>query len=305
MAKMRHVKSDRRVGGWLSDVYEDDYIVEKDDGSCYKRFTTYKEAELYQAYLQQQENQEKLVFEQKRTADETAALRKATEEKNRIERERAFRPPFPPPPRQVIDPEYQEWLQFKKATDPEYLKWKIEKEAAARRQEEARRRAAQEAEQKRIAEELARKKKEAELRRIKEEELKPYENDILAKKKLPCQLRVKVAKETFREEVMLQCVYDSETSVVDALRYNPNITDKVRNAIYGKKEAEKKKLAAEKAKKEAERLKEEQKKESIQTAIWWIVGLAIAAGLIFLVVQYWETIFAILVVIFLLYLFLK
>lgn len=95
MARMRCVESSRRVGGWLSNVYEDDYIVEKDDGSCYKTFTTYEEAKLYQDYLQQQENQEKLVFEQKRTADETAALRKATEERNRIERERAFRPPFP------------------------------------------------------------------------------------------------------------------------------------------------------------------------------------------------------------------
>ena len=169
--------------------------------------------------------------------------------------------------------------------------WKREKEEAARRMEEARRRAAREAEQKRIADELARKKKEDELRRIKEEELKPYEDDILAKMKLPYQLCVKVAKETFREEVMLQCVDDEETSVVDALMYNPNITDKVRKAIYEKKEAK--------------RIEEEQKKELIKTIIRWIVGLAIAAGLIFLVVQYWETILAILVIIFLLFLFLK
>jgi hypothetical protein len=231
MARMRCVESSRRVGGWLSNVYEDDYIVEKDDGSCYKSFTTYEEAKLYQDYLQQQENQEKLVFEQKRTADETAALRKATEERNRIERERAFRPPFPPPPRQVIDPEYQEWLQFKKATDPEFAKWKREKEEAARRMEEARRRAAREAEQKRIADELARKKKEDESRRKKEEELRPYEDDILAKKKLPCQLRVKVAKETYREDVMIRCARDSAISVFNALKQNPNLTPKVRTII--------------------------------------------------------------------------
>lgn len=234
MARMRCVESSRRVGGWLSNVYEDDYIVEKDDGSCYKTFTTYEEAKLYQDYLQQQENQEKLVFEQKRTADETAALRKATEERNRIERERAFRPPFPPPPRQVIDPEYQEWLQFKKATDPEFAKWKREKEEAARRMEEARRRAAREAEQKRIADELARKKKEDESRRKKEEELRPYEDDILAKKKLPCQLRVKVAKETYREDVMIRCARDSAISVFNALKQNPNLTPKVRTIIAKK-----------------------------------------------------------------------
>ena len=234
MARMRCVESSRRVGGWLSNVYEDDYIVEKDDGSCYKTFTTYEEAKLYQDYLQQQENQEKLVFEQKRTADETAALRKATEERNRIERERAFRPPFPPPPRQVIDPEYQEWLQFKKATDPEFAKWKREKEEAARRMEEARRRSAREAEQKRISDELARKKKEDESRRKKEEELRPYEDNILAKKKLPCQLRVKVAKETYREDVMIRCARDSAISVFNALKQNPNLTPKVRTIIAKK-----------------------------------------------------------------------
>lgn len=189
---------------------------------------------MYQDYLQQQENQEKLVFEQKRTADETAALRNATEERNRIEREQAFRPPFPPPPRQVIDPEYQEWLQFKKATDPEFAKWKREKEETARRLEEARRSAAREAEQKRIADELARKKKDDESRRKKEEELRPYEDDILAYKKLPCQLRVKVAKETYREDVMIRCARDSAISVFNALKQNPNLTPKVRTIIAKK-----------------------------------------------------------------------
>ena len=53
MARMTCVESGRRVGGWLSNVYEDDYTVQKDDGSCYKLFTTYEEATLYQDYLQQ------------------------------------------------------------------------------------------------------------------------------------------------------------------------------------------------------------------------------------------------------------
>ncbi len=85
-------KIQQRVGGWLSNVYEDDYIVEKDDGSCYKTFTTYEEAKLYQDYLQQQENQEKLVFEQKRAADELEALRKATEEKKQKRQRATFSP---------------------------------------------------------------------------------------------------------------------------------------------------------------------------------------------------------------------
>ena len=104
----------------------------------------------------------------------------------------------------------------------------------ARRMEEARRRAAREAEQKRIADELARKKKEEESRRKKEEELRPYEDNILAKKKLPCQLRVKVAKETYREDVMIRCARDSAISVFNALKQNPNLTPKVRTIIAKK-----------------------------------------------------------------------
>lgn len=176
---------------------------------------------------------------------------------------------------------------------------------AVRKAKEERLRAEQEAERKRIAAERERQKKIAEEHQKKEAELKPYEEYILNQKTLSLECRLKVAKETFREEVMLQCVYDLETSVVDALMYNPNITDKVRKAIYAKKEAEKKKLADEKARKEAERLEEEQKKERIKTAIWWIVGLAIAAGLIYLVVQYWETILVILFVIFVLFVIIK
>lgn len=216
----------------------------RDDRSCRKRFKWREEEDLAEAYynhLQSLDNQLKTYHEQKRAADEQKraadeleALRKATEEKNRIERERPFRPPFPPPPRQVLDPEYQEWLQFKKATDPEFAKWKREKEETARRLEEARRRAAREAEQKRIADELARKKKEDESRRKKEEELRPYEDDILAKKKLPCQLRVKVAKETYREDVMIRCARDSAISVFNALKQNPNLTPKVRTIIAKK-----------------------------------------------------------------------
>lgn len=111
MARMRSVESSRKVGGWLSDVYEDDYIVEKDNGTCYKVFTNYEEAKLYQDYLQQQENQERLVFEQKRTADETAALRQAVEEQNRLNKQRPPFPPFPHIP--PVDPEYIEWKREK------------------------------------------------------------------------------------------------------------------------------------------------------------------------------------------------
>ena len=161
-------------------------------------------------------------------------LGKLLKKKNRRDRERPFRPPFPQSTRQVLDPEYQEWLEFKKATDPEFLKWKQKKQEAQRKVEEERRRAAQEAEQKRVAAEQERQMKAAEERKKKEEELRPYEEDILNKKKVSCQLRIKVAKETYREEVMLRCVRDSAVSVFNALKLNPNLTYKVREAIQKK-----------------------------------------------------------------------
>lgn len=224
------------IKGKWSDKYE--YVeIFRDDRSCRKRFKWREEEDIadeYYNHLQSLDNQLKTYHEQKRAADELEALRKAAEEENRIKIERPFPPPFPPTPRQVIDTEYQEWLQFKKATDPEFAKWKRQKEETARKNEEVRRRAAQEAEQKRIAEELARKNEEKELRRKKEDELRPYEADILAKKKLSCQLRVKVAKETYREDVMIRCARDSAISVFNALKQNPNLTPKVRNIISKK-----------------------------------------------------------------------
>ena len=102
---------------------------------------------------------------------------------------------------------------------------------------EARRKAEEErirAEQERIRAEEERRKKEEKERKKKEEELKPHEEDILNKKLVPCQLRVKVAKETYREEVMLRCVRDPAVSVFNALKQNPNLTYKVREAIQKK-----------------------------------------------------------------------
>ena len=224
------------IEGTWSRQYE--YVeICRDDNSCKKRFKWREEedlAEEYYTHLQSLDDQANTYREQKRTADELEALRKATEEKNRRDRERPFHPPFPQSTRQVLDPEYQEWLEFKKATDPEFLKWKQKKQEAQRKVEEERRRAAQEAEQKRVAAEQERQMKAAEERKKKEEELRPYEEDILNKKKVSCQLRIKVAKETYREEVMLRCVRDSAVSVFNALKLNPNLTYKVREAIQKK-----------------------------------------------------------------------
>lgn len=176
---------------------------------------------------------------------------------------------------------------------------------AKRKAEEECRRAELEAERKRIAEEQERKKKAEEerlqkereriavakkaeeARKQKEAELRPYEEDILNGNMTSREYRLKIAKETFREEVMLKCVHDPSASVVEALQCNPNITNAVRNAIKEKEELAK------------------QRKEIIKTTIYWIIGLAIAGGLIWLIVEYWEAILAILLIIFLLVLFLK
>lgn len=82
---------------------------------------------------------------------------------------------------------------------------------------------------------------------------------------------------------------------------NPNLTPKVRETIQANIKAEQQRLAEEKAQKEAELLE----KERIKTAIRWVVGLAIAAGLIFLIIRYWHTISVILIVIFVLFILIK
>lgn len=180
------------IEGTWSRKYE--YVeICRDDYSCRKKFKWREEENLADAYynhlqsLDDQANtfreQKRAADEQKRTADELEALRKATEEKNRRDRERPFRPPFPQSTRQVLDPEYQEWLEFKKATDPEFLKWKQKKQEAKRKAEEDRIRAEQEAkrkaEQERIFAELERRKAEQEhQRKLAQERSLKWEQEL-------------------------------------------------------------------------------------------------------------------------------
>lgn len=65
-------------------------------------------------------------------------------------------------------------------------------------------------------------------------DLSTYEDAILNKNKLPYKIRIRVARETCKEEVMLRCVRDSAVSVFNALKQNPNLTYKVREAIQKK-----------------------------------------------------------------------
>ena len=115
------------------DYEPDEYVVQRDDGSCYKRFKNYSEARDYYNYLQQFDDQRKSVKQNDKIIANQKRLLEMQAQNNRM-------PNRPIVTRQVLDPEYQEWLQFKKETDPAYLKWgkKVEREAAerARKQKE-------------------------------------------------------------------------------------------------------------------------------------------------------------------------
>lgn len=148
----------------LGRYYEDDntpwgdYVVYSDEGRILRKFPDNElgraQAEAYFHEVQQLDNQKKII----------------SQNQELINSQRA--PRFPQPSRQILDPEYREWLQFKKETDPEYKKWKRQKE-----QEEARVRAEQErvrieAERKREQERIERERIEAERRRKQAEEEK-------------------------------------------------------------------------------------------------------------------------------------
>ena len=102
---------------------------------------------------------------------------------------------------------------------------------AKRKAEQERIRAEQKAERKRVAEEQERIRIAEEKRKKIEDILKPFEDDMLQKKKVACKDRVKVAAETYREEVMLRCFHDPAVSVYIALKQNPNLTPKVKSMI--------------------------------------------------------------------------
>ena len=62
-------------------------------------------------------------------------------------------------------------------------------------------------------------------------------------------MRIKVARETSKEEVMMLCAKASIASVVEALKQNPNLTPKVRETIQANIKANSKGLQKKKRKK--------------------------------------------------------
>lgn len=112
MARLNSITSDSR---WD----KTEYVVTRDDGSCYKCFTDYEAARTYYQYLQQLDNQEKMIAQNQQIINNQNSLLDYQKKNNQnIPR---FIPSKP-----IHDPEYDEWLRYKKATDPKYQEWKRE-----------------------------------------------------------------------------------------------------------------------------------------------------------------------------------
>lgn len=152
-----------------------DYIeIYRDDHSCRRRFKYREEeaeAEQYFSYLQSLDNQQQSLDKQKEIAEQLKRQNDLAEKRQNAYNTSNRAPyPFPQVSRQVLDPEYREWLQFKKETDPEYKKWRRQKELEAAKIRAEQERARQEAERKREQERIERERIEAERRRKQEEE---------------------------------------------------------------------------------------------------------------------------------------
>ena len=94
-----------------------EYVVTRDDGTCYKCFTDFDEAKAYYQYLQQLDNQEKLVAQNQQIINNQNAI--LDFQKQAQQNTPRFIPSKP-----IFDPEYEEWLRYKKATDTKYQEWK-------------------------------------------------------------------------------------------------------------------------------------------------------------------------------------
>lgn len=114
----------------------------------------------------------------------------------------------------VILPREKEEIRKAEAKRLKEQQDRLEAEREAREREKLKRKAQEEA--------IARRKAE----------LKPFEDSLLRRESLPLQIRIRLAKETYREEVMMKCAKDFAKSVRDSLRTNPNITTKVLSELY-------------------------------------------------------------------------
>lgn len=111
-----------------------EYGVQRDDGTCYKSFTDFADAQAYCNYLQQLDNQQKVVDQNKQIIANQQTL--INQNSSKQSEHRHLIPPQKQQVVQVLDPEYLEWLRYKKATDLEFLKWKEEEERKRQEQQE-------------------------------------------------------------------------------------------------------------------------------------------------------------------------
>lgn len=161
-----------------------DYFVYSDEGRLLNRFPDNEsgraQAEAYFHEVQQLDNQKRIISQNQELINMQKVQR--SPQPNRQIPNPGYReynysqrmPRFPQSRIQELDPEYKEWLQFKKETDPEYKKWKrqkdiekAEKEAKIKAEQE---RALQETIKKREQERIERERIEAERKRKAEEE---------------------------------------------------------------------------------------------------------------------------------------
>ena len=96
------------------------WVVERSNGSSdgRKRFSSYEEAELYMNCLKSIEDREQGLVQQQQIIDNQQKLIELQQNQQRR----------PQVTRQVLDPQYEEWLRFKKATDPAFVRWKAEED---------------------------------------------------------------------------------------------------------------------------------------------------------------------------------
>lgn len=155
----------------------------------------------------------------------------------------------------------------------------LEKEAERKKLEEER----QKEEKRRLAEIEQEQKKQEEKRKNKAD-LKSLEDAILNNIRLPLKDRMKVAKETYIEEVMLRCLKDRAMSVQEAVKQNSNKTKKVISQINKiEKIAEDSKPASVHNFKEVI-WKEQEDKGSFLSAIFnWLSFIAVLALVVFLI----------------------
>lgn len=226
------------------DIYE----VSKDDWSKRRRFTDRSEAEAYYEYLKREEVQDSIAKNQAAAVVQNKAI--IANQQRLIEAQERNspmhnRPLYQQSHRQILDPEYQEWLLFKKETDPAYQTWKRRKE-----EEEAKVKAKKEAEllKHRMEEEAKRKRIEMrEEQRKREyheklmEEIAPIETKIINGEGIPAKERNRVACVTENQVVidifkesdnvsLLQYLKDNKALSPDDLAY----VKKRRNAIIKK-----------------------------------------------------------------------